>query len=446
MSKKILIFILAIAVSSCATINIDELQKDFIQVRGTHFYKNSKPYYFAGTNLWYGCYLGSPGETGDRKRLNLELDKLKSLNINNLRVLAASEESAIKRSLKPAIQESLGVYNEDLLEGLDYLLNEMRKRKMYAVVFLNNYWEWTGGMGQYNAWVNGEKALDPGDFSKKWQEFNDYVSSFYRNEEANKYFRKFLKTIITRKNKFNGLYYYQDPTVMAWELANEPRPGNGEEADKYVDYYYNWINRTAEYIHNLDPNHLVTTGNEGLWGSNGSEEIYLEAHESPSIDYITFHLWAKNWSWFDAYDAEKTYPGTEQNAVEYIDKHIDYARKLNKPITLEEFGLPRNFEYTLRGTLTTVRDKYFELIYNIIEDSASSGAPIAGSNFWTWGGNGFKKHDDSIWRKGDPFTGDPPQEPQGLNSIFNTDYTTLKIIRNHGKKMESLLNNDKILK
>ena len=75
----------------------------------------------------------------------------------------------------------------------------------------------------------------------------------------------------------------------------------------------------------------------------------------------------------------------------------------------------------------------------MISDSASVGAPIAGTNFWTWGGDGFKQHDDAIWRKGDPFTGDPPQEPQGLNSVFNTDYTTLKLIKEHGAKMKDLM-------
>jgi len=433
MLKKLILFSVMILLNSCSTIDQIDLEKKFIKVKNTQFFKGDKPYYFVGTNFWYGCYIGSPGATGDRERLKLELDKLKSLNIDNLRILAASEESTIKRSLKPAVQPELGIYNEDLLEGLDYLLYEMGKRDMHAVIFLNNYWEWSGGMGQYNAWTNGGEALDPGDFSKNWEEFNVYVSAFYRNNEANEYFRKFIKEIVTRKNKFNGLLYIEDPTIMSWQLANEPRPGNNEDN---LEPYLQWIDETAGFIHSLDPNHLVTTGNEGLMGSLGSEEIYLNGHKSPNIDYMTFHLWAKNWGWFDATRIDETYPRSEKNAIEYINKHLKFARKLNKPITLEEFGLPRDYENTLRGTLTTARDRYFKKIFEVISDSASAGAPIGGTNFWTWGGDGFKKHKDSIWREGDPFTGDPSQEPQGLNSVFNT----LKIIKDHGDKMNSYRN------
>lgn len=438
MKNKILILALFFLVS-CSTIDQTKQDNKFIKVKNTKFIKNGKPYYFVGTNFWYGCYLGSPGETGDRERLKLELDMLKSQNIDNLRILAASEESTIKRSLTPAVQTSLGIYNQDLLEGLDFLLYEMNKRDMHAVIFLNNYWEWSGGMGQYNAWTLGGEAVDPGDFSKNWEEFNIYVSSFYRNEEANDYFKVFIKEIVTRKNKFNDRYYFDDPTIMSWQLANEPRPGNGEDGVKHIKHYYQWIDQTAVYIHSLDPNHLVSTGNEGIMGSLGSEEYYLEAHKSSNIDYLTFHLWAKNWGWFDASKIEQTYGETEKKAIAYINRHMELARIMNKPITLEEFGMPRDYESTILKSKTTARDRYFSKIFNVISDSAEAGAAIAGSNFWTWGGYGIKKHDDSIWRKGDPFTGDPPQEPQGLNSVFSTDYKTLDIIKKHGAKMKSFI-------
>src|ERR687897_546109 len=66
-------------------------QSSFVTVKGRHFELDGKPYYFAGANLWYGMYLGSPGKTGDRPRLLKELDQLASQGITNLRVLAISE-------------------------------------------------------------------------------------------------------------------------------------------------------------------------------------------------------------------------------------------------------------------------------------------------------------------------------------------------------------------
>jgi mannan endo-1,4-beta-mannosidase len=396
---------------------------------------DGKPYYFLGTNLWYGCYLGSSGETGDRERLIRELDLLKEIGITNLRILAASEKSEIKNSLKPAIQTEPGIYDENLLEGLDFLLNEMGKRGMYAVIFLNNYWEWSGGMSQYNSWVNGEKAADPEDPNTGWGEFMRLSATFYSNEKANEHFKNFIKKIVTRKNTFNDLLYYDDPTIMAWQLANEPRPwGSGEQ----IENYYRWVDSTASFIHSIDRNHLVSTGNEGTMGSLESEEYYLNAHKSKNIDYLTFHLWIKNWSWYDAKNVEATFDSAKIKAVKYINQHIGFAAELNKPITLEEFGISRDLEnYSVLST-TNARDNYYNTVFGLVYDSASSGAAIAGTNFWTWGGYGRAQHDDYVWREGDSFIGDPPQEPQGLNSVFNSDTSTIQLIKKYSKLMNRL--------
>lgn len=441
-------FLLVIAATifsqACSSLFVSEPK--FIHVSGTQFELAGKPYYFVGTNFWYGCYLGAKGETGNRERLIKELDNLKSLGITNLRILAASEESEMKNSLKPAIQNSLGVYNEDLLEGLDFLLSEMRKRDMHAVIFLNNYWEWSGGMAQYNSWVDRTKLLDPYDPKVGWGNFMTYSASFYRNVKANEYFREFIKKIVTRKNKFTGDFYFEDPAIMAWQLANEPRPGRGEESMEFIDQFYKWVDGTAQFIKSLDPNHLVTTGSEGLAGALQSEEIYLKMHSGKYIDYITLHLWAKNWGWFDAKKINETYLSAETKAVDYLNKHIRYARLLGKPTVMEEFGMSRDNELCKTGTPTTARDTYFKKLFDVVYDSASAGAPIAGTNFWTWGGAGRGKNDDNMWRPGDPFVGDPPQEPQGFNSIFDTDKSTLTIIKTHAEKMQRLCEKELIQK
>src|SRR6476619_3104346 len=74
-------------------------QSGFVTVKGRHFQLDGKPYYYAGANFWYGMYLGS----GDRARLAKELDQLASQGILNLRVLAISETSDLKRAVRPAV-------------------------------------------------------------------------------------------------------------------------------------------------------------------------------------------------------------------------------------------------------------------------------------------------------------------------------------------------------
>jgi mannan endo-1,4-beta-mannosidase len=428
----------ALLLSSCSLVTAVEGKDQFISVRGTQFFYQGMPYHFAGTNMWYGAYLGSPGPTGDRARLVRELDKLKALGFTNLRILAASEESAIRRSVKPAFQRAPGVVDDSLLQGLDFLLAEMAKRRMHAVLYLGNYWEWSGGFSQYNVWT-GQETVDPEDTTKGWHAFMDFSATFYSNEKAMHYYRDYVRSIITRRNTITGGSYVSDPTIMAWQLVNEPRPGrDGEPGKANLPKFYAWVESTASLIHTLDTNHLVSAGSEGTVGTLQSEEYYCRAYEIPQIDYLNLHLWPLNWGWFKPEAWEQTLPQTEINAVAYLNKHMDLARRLAKPIVMDEFGLGRDGGTYLPGTSTQARDRYYRMICSVIEDSARAGAPIAGSNFWAWGGEGHAQHPDGMWRPGDSFVGDPPQEPQGRNSVFVSDTTTLSILQKHAEAMSTM--------
>ena len=61
----------------------------FVGIKDGHFVRDGKPYYYVGTNLWYGAILGSEGQGGNRERLCRELDTLKAIGIDNLRIALA---------------------------------------------------------------------------------------------------------------------------------------------------------------------------------------------------------------------------------------------------------------------------------------------------------------------------------------------------------------------
>lgn len=407
----------------------------FITVEGQQFIKNGKPYYFVGTNFWYGAYLGVTEE--GRERLVKELDLLKATGITNLRVLAAAERTDLTMAVSPAAHEAPGQYNEELLVGLDVLLDEMAKRDMHAVIYFTNFWQWSGGMAQYMSWLTGEPALDP-DVTGDWNAFMENSAAFYRMPEAQEWYQQLIETIVLRTNTVNGIPYKEDPTIMSWQLANEPRPGSDEYGRPYYSYFKQWIIDSAAFIKSLDDNHLVSTGNEGSMGTLRDLDLYIDSHSTPKIDYLTFHMWPKNWSWFDVTRPEETYASAVAKSKAYILHHLEVGRQLDKPMVLSEFGVERDDgEYGL-GSTTVQRDRFLREIFRLLEQQARMGAPIAGSNFWTWGGYGRAGHDDFIWREGDDFTGDPPQEHQGLNSVFDVDTSTLKVIRDHADVMHGL--------
>jgi mannan endo-1,4-beta-mannosidase len=382
-------------------------------------------------------YLGSPGATGDRARLLKELDQLAAQGVLNLRVLAISESSTLKRAVTPAVLQGPGTVDDTLWKGLDFLLDEMAKRDMKAVLYVNNFWQWSGGMSQYVAWFNGKPVLDP-DVTGDWNAFMDNSAAFYREPRAQETFRGVVKQLIGRRNSVNGRLYNADPTIMSWQLANEPRPGSDANSRPHHQAFVKWIDDTAGFIKKLAPRQLVSTGNEGWMGAGGSRELFVKAHTTRNVDYLTYHMWAPNWGWFNPKDGAGTYDSAWTKMQEYLNWHIDAANQMGKPIVLEEFGIYRdNGSYEPKAT-TINRDKFYGAIYQLLARRAQAGDAIAGSNFWAWGGVGRTKNPDFMWKAGDSFVGDPPQEPQGLYCVFDTDATTVKIIAAHARQMATV--------
>lgn len=418
----------------------EEAPITFVKAENGKLVLAGKPYYYFGANFWHGAYLGADIVSGDRERLLEELDILKNYGITNLRVMAASELSDLEMSVKPAFIEKPGLENEHLLTGLDFLLSEMGKRNMKAVLVLNNYWQWSGGMAQYTNWVTGEEVIDP-DKTGDWNGFQFQSAAFYSDSAANALFRNYVEVLVNRKNTITQTLYKNDPVIMSWQLANEPRPApdvnENPEAEKA---FCDWIHETAKYIHSLDSNHLVSSGNEGSAGCRDNLDIYFKAHQSEYIDYLTFHIWPKNWGWYDVKKPEATFERTLENTLNYFANHIAVANRLEKPIVLEEFGLERDKGSFSQNATTQYRDKYLKMIFSSMVDSAQAGSSLAGLNFWAWGGKATAVHDDHIWRVGDSFMGDPPQEPQGLNSVFASDISTLRLFKNYNTQLMQLNN------
>ena len=65
MLPKLLLLVTLLAFGSFAR----GQQGTFVSVKDGHFERSGKPYYFIGTNFWYGAILGSEGQGGDRQRL-----------------------------------------------------------------------------------------------------------------------------------------------------------------------------------------------------------------------------------------------------------------------------------------------------------------------------------------------------------------------------------------
>lgn len=403
----------------------------FIKVNADgQFVRDGKPYYFVGANFWYGAILGSEGEGGNRERLHKELDFLKSIGINNLRVLVGADgENGVKTRVEPSLQVAPGVYNDTILAGLDYFMNELRERDMTAVLYLNNSWEWSGGYSVYLQWAGHGDAVVPA--VDGWPAYMEYVKQFPRSDSAKALFANHVKYIVSRTNRYNQIKYVDDPTIMSWQIGNEPRAFSDDNKEPFA----RWMADVAAQIKSLDPNHMVSSGSEGSWGCENDIALFEKIHADPNINYLNIHIWPYNWGWVKADSLTELLPRAKENTRKYIDDHMAVARKYSKPIVLEEFGFPRDGFSFSKEAPTTARDEYYRYVFDLIRQERESGGLFAGCNFWAWGGFAEQNPDHVFWEKGDDYTGDPAQEQQGLNSVFATD-STVEIIKAENRKLQ----------
>jgi len=406
---------------------------------GTEFRIGGAPYRIAGTNMWYAAYLGADAPIGNRDRLKRELDRVAALGINNVRILGSSEFSPLKNSVRPTFRNRTRHFNETLLRGLDNALAEMGRRGLTAVIYLNNFWEWSGGMMTYLYWTNGGRYVNMNDPAHPWPEFPDMSSEFYGHAAAVRMFDDYVRAVVARRNTVTGRLYRDDPAILSWQLANEPRPGGSEAAGhKHMKAYLAWIDGTARLIKSIDPNHMVSTGSEGTMGCIDSDQCVINAHSSPAVDYVNAHVWPQNWSWADPKNLAGTWPTAERNSHDYIARQLTIAKKLNKPLVIEEFGFPRDGGSFDPGTPTMFKDRFYQLIYSTVLDSVRSGGPLQGCNFWGWGGEGRAQHPDHHFVRGDTsYVADPPHEPQGWYSVFDVDKSTQAVIRDYASAMKA---------
>ena len=313
----------------------------------------------------------------------------------DLRVLrtVAYNDGEFDKDGKPnwnALQLRPGVYQEYVFQGLDYVLNKADELGVRLILPFVNNWDNYGGMNQYVAW---DKT-----YGDDTATFHD---DFYTDKDIKGWYKDHIAKVLNRINTFNGRMYKEDPTVFAWELANEPR-GDAKK-------WWPWINEMAAYVKSIDANHMLTTGAEG---ESGLREFKL-FHNCPNIDFCTIHIYP------ESYNPDLDFP----TSMAFVKDRIWDGHDLEKPVILEEFGKYRDTDPPIPdppvptgGSGNTVeRDKFFKGFYDTIYDYYGNG-----SNFWILYHDVYKDYD-------------------GRGIYYPNDVSTLGIIQTQASKMNSFL-------
>ena len=398
----------------------------FLTLQNGQFTRDGRPFRPLGMNLWYGQDLGAT-EAG-RARLRRELDRLQALGLNHLRVMAGSEGPDDQPwRVRPSAQPAPGVFREEQLRGLDHLLVEMGQRGLYAVLCLGNFWPWTGGLAQYRSWTGGRPIPYPppapgGD----WWRYMQFAAGFFTDRAALALYEAQVLRLLTRVNAVSGLPYAEDPTIMAWQLANEPR------GLQHLRPYRRWVRETAALIRQQAPHQLISLGSEGRTPHRLSGTAWVEVHREAALDYATCHLWLQNWGWYDPTRPEATYARGWRRAQQYLAWHEHRAAQLGLPLILEEVGLARDHNAHDPAAPTTWRDRYYGDLMGYLAEAQTRGSALQGIAFWAWGGEGRPQRPGCLWQPGHDLIGDPPHEHQGWYSVFAGDAGTLEVLRGRG--------------
>ncbi len=374
-----------------------------------------------GVNLWQAMWLGA----FEPARLRRELDGLCALGLDTVRIFGASEGPddaplRIVPSLRPAPER----WNEALLAGLDVALAEIGARGMRAIVCLGNFWHWSGGFAQLRAWSEGSPIPYPDVGDATWDDFVRYAAGFYALPAARALYAEQLDRIVSRHNAVTGHAYRDDPAIVAWEIANEPR-GVGSPGAMRA-----FIAEAAAAIRARGANHLVASGSEGSTADpEGAGLDFGRDHEGGTIDIATLHLWPENWGiWDPARNDDGDFEAMLAWAEGEVRRHAVLAAAMHKPLVLEELGLARDGRSFDPSASTDRRDRFFRRILEIADTLRSEGTPLAGVLFWAWSGEARPARPGVPWRWGDAPLGDPPHEPEGWYGIYNRDRSTLDVI------------------
>ncbi|KAJ7181760.1 glycoside hydrolase [Mycena crocata] len=307
--------------------------KGFVTTRGSQFELDGSPFAFVGANSYWLPLLTSTEDVESTMR---------EMHEAGVKVLRTWGFNAINNSeLAGALQSNLTYYqvwnNSDWtlndgpqgLQRLDNVLKVASKYHIKVILAFTNNWVGYGGLELYINHITGGNTHD----------------IFYTNPKIIASYQRYVKTIVNR--------YKNSPAVFAWEMMNEARclgdlpagpgcsPGSGTLAT--------WYKEQSDFIRNLDPHHLITTGGEGhfYWKTPefaGDYNFNGQAGEDfdhdltlSNIDFATYHMYPQ--TWYPQLDFPGSNFSVEAWGLFWIDVHAKAAKKAGKPLILEEFGL-----------------------------------------------------------------------------------------------------------
>jgi mannan endo-1,4-beta-mannosidase len=323
------ILTLALWMATCAVRSSAQGTGAFVSVANGGLALNGSAFRFGGTNS-YALMLES------QAMVDQVLETAASSHFTALRMWAFDDAASASSSFY--LQNFAGgspQYNDGAtgLANVDYAIYKAGQLGLKLIIPFVNNWPDYGGMDVYV----GARGLT-------------YHDQFYTDPTVRQWYKSWISHVLNHVNTISGVAYKDEPTIMIWELANEPRcqgtglPSSGTCTNQTI---VSWISDVASYVKSADGNHLVSVGDEGFFCggtalpndnvdncATGVDSVSFS--QIPSVDVIGFHLYPDSW------DENITW------AEQFIEEHLSAGQKAAKPVYMGEFG---SLEGNIRNTV-----------------------------------------------------------------------------------------------
>ncbi|KGO43874.1 Glycoside hydrolase, superfamily [Penicillium expansum] len=296
------------ALSTSLGNSLTTVSSSFAKVDGLKFNIDGETKYFAGTNSYWLPFQTNDADV-DSVFKNLKESGLKILRVwgfNDVNTVPAAGTVYFQLHDKATGTATINT-GADGLQRLDYVVSAAEKYGIKLIIPFVNSWNDYGGFNAYVTAYGGNKT--------EW----------YTNEKIQSVYQAYIKAVVSR--------YKNSTAIFAWELANEPRCSGCE-----TGIMANWVAKTSSYIKSLDSNHMVTTGEEGMGLTVGSDGSYPYSTSeggdfaknlaAPNIDFGVFHLYVADWGITD---------NSWGNG--WIEAHAKICDAAGKPCLFEEYGI-----------------------------------------------------------------------------------------------------------
>ncbi|KAF9466797.1 glycoside hydrolase superfamily [Collybia nuda] len=236
--------------------NIDVSASPFITVQNGEFFVNGSRFAFVGTNAYWLHTLNTDGD------IDKTLADIASTGVKIVRAWAFNDVDTIPEagtwfqhiSNNGTITINNGTNG---LQKLDTMVQLAQKHGLYLLLSLTNNWS----LARNTTVLRNILSNDYGGMDSYVRQLSSNLEhdQFYKNVTIIGTFKNYISHVVSR--------YKNNPSILGWEIANDARCNSTLPASSQCNSttITSWHSNIAQHILMEDPNHLVSSGNQGFF-------------------------------------------------------------------------------------------------------------------------------------------------------------------------------------